>query len=132
LAGRCGGDVEQRLVRQAELLASTKASPTPIIEMPRIMLLQILAACPRRRRRNGRCVRPIGFKDRLANGEGLRRAAGHEGERAGRGAAGAAGDRRIERRQAVRRRRQGMRLARAVDVDGRGIDEQRALRRLRP
>src|SRR5690606_35448459 len=26
--------------------ASTKASPTAIIEMPRIMLLQILAACP--------------------------------------------------------------------------------------
>src|SRR6202008_3135003 len=26
--------------------ASAKASPTPIMEMPRIMLLQILAACP--------------------------------------------------------------------------------------
>ena len=65
------------------------------------------------------------LEERADGVEGLRRTAGHEGERAGGGADGAARDRRVDRREAG-----GARLGRdgagALDVDGRAVDEDGA------
>ena len=58
------------------------------------------------------------LEDRLADGESRFLAAGHEGERAGAGAADAARNRRVEAGHAGGERRL-MGAARAVDVDGR-------------
>src|ERR1700687_3440711 len=97
--------------------ASTKASETAIIEMPRIMLLQIFAACPApappactivfpifsriglgfptaASRRHDRLPLLLGHRLRLL--EARIRPADHESERGTRGAADAAGDRRVD------------------------------------
>ena len=108
--------------------ASTKASDTAIIEMPRIMLLQIFAAWPVPAPPAWTMVLPIASQDRLGAGEGGVGAADHEGERAAGGAADAARHRGVDHREARRlgRRRDG---ARGVDVDGGAVDQQGAGRR---
>ena len=61
----------------------------------------------------------------LGAGEGVGRAAAHEGQAAGFGAADAAGNRRVDHGQA-RGGGRGADLARGGDIDGRTIDEQGA------
>ncbi|MCY1299935.1 hypothetical protein D9M70_494850 [compost metagenome] len=65
------------------------------------------------------------LEQRPAAGKSLVAAADHEGERAGSRAACAAGDRRVERR-AADLFGERMRLAGAVDVDRRAIDQKRS------
>ena len=91
------------------------------------MLLQIFAAWPLPAA--PQCTMRLPMREhRLAVREGVVGAADHEGQRRRRGAAGAARDRRVERSDAARgRERVG--LARACDIDGGAIDEQRALPR---
>ena len=67
-----------------------------------------------------------GLQHRLASGEGLHRSPAHEGQRARHGAARAAGDRGVQRQQALGAR-QLMHGPRALHIDGGGIDQQRPL-----
>ena len=89
------------------------------------MLLQIFAAWPLPAPPACTMVLPMASRIGLRALEGVVRPADHEGERAALRAADAAGDRRVHHQQALRlgRRRD---LARGLDIDGRGIDQQRA------
>ena len=110
LARRRRGDIEQRLVRSAPAFPPARTPrDTPIMEMPSIMLLQIFAACPAPARRHGRCSCPSP-RGSACRGERRLRAADHEGQRRGLGAADAAGHRRVQHSQpALRRQRVGRR-----------------------
>src|ERR1700733_1885252 len=129
LAGRRRGDVEQRLMRQPEFFAEPEGfadrdhrrAEDHIVANLRGLAVAGLAAM--------HDALAHALEHRLAAREGVVGTADHEGERCRLGADDAARDRRIERGDAV-----GgcelMRLARALDVDGRAIDEQRVLPRL--
>ena len=95
---------------------------------PRIMLLQILAACPAPGAAAMDDALAHGLEDRLRRGEGLVGAAAHEGEGACGRAADPARDRRVERQHARRAASLMGRLG-ALDVDGRAVDDERALGR---
>ena len=69
-----------------------------IIEMPRIMLLQIFAAWPAPASPQWTMRPAIGLRMGSALAKASAAAAGHEGQGAGGGAAGAARDRRVDRR----------------------------------
>ena len=90
------------------------------------MLLQIFVACPAPAAPQCTIFLPIFSSTGLARREGLGVAAAHEGKRCTLGAGGAAGDRRVDRKGAVLGR-QRMGLLGAFDIDGRAIDDQRAL-----
>ena len=90
------------------------------------MLLQILAACPAPGPAAMDDALAHVFEDRLSSRERFVRAAAHEGQRARRRPADPAGDGRVEGEHA-RRGAGFMRLLRALDVDGRAIDDERAL-----
>ena len=119
--GRC--DVEERLVQRPRCSASTKASPTPIIEMPSSMLLRPSRPVPSRPRRSApRAAHHLQQRLDLAQ-VGLG-AADHEGQRAGLRADHAAGARRIERAQ-LAARDELMQRPRIERIDRRAVDEQR-------
>src|SRR5262249_39755303 len=106
--------------------ARANASHTPIMEMPKMRVLQIFAAWP--------VAGPAGmddglahlFEDRPRRGEGLSAPAGHEGERGRLRARDAAGDRGVEHVETGRGRSR-MDGPRRLDIDGRAVDEQGSL-----
>ena len=102
--------------------ARVNASQTPIIEIASIMLLQILAAWPLPE--GPVCTMALPICSRIGRARATpSSAADHEGERRVLGAGDAARDRRVEHLEATLRGRLHDR-ARAVDVDGRAVDQQ--------
>ena len=87
------------------------------------MLLQILAACPAPSLAAMDDAAPHPGQDRLRTREGRVRAAHHEGQAGPLRPDGAAGDRRVERGEAALGRER-MGFPRALDVDGRAIDDE--------
>ena len=119
------GDVEQGLMREAQLLGEHEGLRDADHRDAEDHVVADLGRLP------GPCLAAMDDalahlgEDRLGAGECARRAARHEGEGRRLRAADAAGDRRVEGRKPSSRRHR-MRLAGALDVDGGGIDDERA------